>query len=257
MRKIFLLGVPIDACTQVEAVAAMQEMLKEEKQCHVMTPNSEMLVEATRNPKLFSLLQRTALNLPDSIGVVLMAKFVGQDRLQRVTGVDTVEGLCRSLTEEIPVFFLGASPGIAEQAAAALQGENPHLKITGTYAGTPKPEDAAAICAAIQNAKPLLLLVAYGAPQQDLWIDQHLAQLPSVRVAIGVGGTLDFLAGKVRRAPNMLQNLGLEWLWRLCLEPWRFMRIIRATLVFPFLVLRSRFGGAAPRAQRTTPARLS
>jgi len=100
--------------------------------------------------------------------------------------------------------------------------------------------DADQIIQAVNTSGAKLLLVAYGAPKQDLWIAKHLSKMPTVRVAIGVGGTFDFLSGTIKRAPRWLRSLGLEWLWRLILQPWRIKRIWTAVVIFPMLVLMSK-----------------
>lgn len=238
--RVMLLGVPVDPVTMEEALARLRQFLHMATQHHVMTPNSEMLVEASRNPVFREVLRRSALNLPDSVGLLWMAKCSGQRIPERVTGVDTVMRLCEHLTEDHPIFLLGAQPGVAGRAAAALCGRNPRLHVAGTAAGNPTSSEAPAIVQNIRAAAPHILLVAFGAPAQDLWIAEHLRELPSVRVAMGVGGTFDMLAGLKRRAPRLLQHLGLEWLWRVLFEPWRIRRIWNATVVFPLLVLRHR-----------------
>jgi len=242
--RVTLLGIPIDPVTRTEALAMLRGFLREEKQRHVMTPNNEMLVEAAHREDFRQLLNNTALNIPDSTGLLWMARLTGQKLPERVTGVDTVTALCGSLTEDSPVFLLGAQLGIAETAAAALLKNNPRLKVVGCFAGSPREADAAAIVQMIRAAAPHLLLVAFGAPAQDFWIAKYLKQLPSVRVAMGIGGTFDFLAGKAKRAPAFMRSLGLEWLWRLIREPKRIGRIWRAVVIFPLLVLR--YGKNAP-----------
>ncbi len=237
-KRITLLGVPLDPLTREEAVRRIRELLQSDTQHHVATPNSEMLVEAARNPAFKSVLNRTSLNLPDSAGLLWAANRAKQRLPQRVTGVDTVIDLCKELNDATPVFLLGAAPGIAEQAAQRLQAMNPRLQIAGTFSGSPKAEDAEAIVQRINASHARLLLVAYGAPAQDLWIAHHLPRMPSVRVAMGIGGTFDFLAGTKKRAPQFLQTLSLEWLWRLLMEPSRLPRILRATVVFPWKVFR-------------------
>jgi N-acetylglucosaminyldiphosphoundecaprenol N-acetyl-beta-D-mannosaminyltransferase len=167
-----------------------------------------------------------------------MARWTGQFLPQRVTGVDTVTALLNDLGPEHPVFLLGGAPGIAERAAAELTKRNPRLVITGTDGGSSAENDASRIITKINAAKPHLLLVAFGAPAQDLWIDHHLKDMPSVRVAMGIGGTLDFIAGTQKRAPHCMQSVGLEWLWRFVRQPSRWMRIVNAVIVFPWLVLR-------------------
>jgi len=248
-RTVTLLGVPIDAVTQKQAVKLILEMLEGGHlkrlfhvggQHHVMTPNSEMLVEAKKNKKFREVLNQTSLNLPDSIGLLYMARFKGQRLPQRVTGVDTVSAVCRKISKHHSVYLLGAAEGVAEKAAKKLLKLNEHLQVAGTFAGSPRDEDVPEIIQRICEAKPHLLLVAFGAPHQDLWINKYLKELPSVRVAMGVGGTFDFLAGKRKRAPKLMRGFGLEWLYRLVREPRRIGRIFKAVVVFPYLVLFSK-----------------
>lgn len=238
MQRVRILSVPIDPLVTAQAVERILQMVAGEAQCMVATPNNEMLVEAARNPAFREVLQRTALNLPDSTGLLFAARHTKQHLPERVTGVDAVTALCMRLDASCPIFLLGAAPGIAGRAAVELQDRNPLLEIAGTYAGTPGEEDASAIAELINRSGARLLLVAYGAPAQELWIARHLSSMPAVRVAIGVGGTFDFLAGKRKRAPRWMRACGCEWFWRLIMEPRRFPRIIRATVLFPLLVLR-------------------
>jgi N-acetylglucosaminyldiphosphoundecaprenol N-acetyl-beta-D-mannosaminyltransferase len=237
-KHISLLGVRIDAVSMAEAVLQLHAWLKGYDQKHVMTVNNEMLVEATKNVEFRGVLQSTALSVADSTGVVLAASFTGQKLPGRVPGVDLVQQLCASLDASTPVFFLGAAPGVAERAAEQLKKQNPQLKIVGIISGSPKPEKASGIVQTINQSGAHLLFVAFGAPNQDLWIRQYLHDMPGVRIAMGVGGTFDFLAGNVKRAPGWMRSVGLEWLWRLLLQPSRFGRIVRAVIVFPWLVLR-------------------
>jgi N-acetylglucosaminyldiphosphoundecaprenol N-acetyl-beta-D-mannosaminyltransferase len=239
MSRIFLLGIPIDAVTRAQAVTLMHNMLMSHRQCHVTTPNNEMLVQASRMPAFAKVLRATALNLPDSTGLLLASRLNGTPLPQRVTGVDTVTELCGGFTVGMSVFLLGAGDKIAARAAIELTGRNPRLHIAGAYSGSPRDEDAAAIVGRINASGARLLLVAFGSPAQDLWIARHLSSMPNVRVAMGVGGTFDFLAGSVKRAPRMLRALGLEWAWRFALQPSRARRMFDALIVFPWLVLRN------------------
>lgn len=236
--SVRILGVTIDPVTPGEALARIIGMLDENTQCHVVTPNNEMLVEASRNPQFRDVLNAASLRIPDSTGLLIAARVTGQHLPSRVTGVDTVEGVCFLLNSEHSVFFLGGRDGAGAAAAAVLQRNNPHLAIADCYEGSPGESHAEAIIAKINASGAHLLFVAYGAPAQDLWIAKYLPRLTSVRVAMGVGGTFDFLSGRVRRAPSWLRSLGLEWLWRLIQEPKRFGRIWKAVVVFPWLVLK-------------------
>jgi N-acetylglucosaminyldiphosphoundecaprenol N-acetyl-beta-D-mannosaminyltransferase len=234
--RIFILGVPIDVVTQAQAIERMTMMAQSGKQHHIMTPNPEMLVEAAKNPAFAAVLSRASLNVPDGVGVLLAARWFGSLLPERVTGTDLVERIA-GIPDMQPVFFLGALPGVAERASTALAARHPELRVAGTWSGSPHIDDEKSIIERINASGAKTLLVAYGAPAQDLWIDRVLPRLLAVRVAMGIGGAFDFLAGTRKRAPKALQQIGLEWLWRLGTEPCRFRRIFRAVIVFPFLVL--------------------
>jgi N-acetylglucosaminyldiphosphoundecaprenol N-acetyl-beta-D-mannosaminyltransferase len=236
--RVMLLGIPVDAVTMDQAVGKILRFLEGHRQHQVITPNNEMLVEAARNAAFRHVLHDASLNIPDSTGLLFLAKFTKQKLPQRVTGTDTMQKLCQILTPEAPVFLLGAKPGVAERAAEILKSRNPRLRIAGTYAGSPRDADARDIIARINAVNPAVLFVAYGAPAQELWIARHLSSLTSVKVAMGVGGAFDFVAGMQKRAPSWMRTIGLEWLWRLIREPRRFKRIWNAVAVFPMLGLR-------------------
>ena len=234
--RIRILGIPIDSLTAGEAAQRLLSFLREPRARHVVTPNSEMLVQAFRDAAFRDVLLGSALNLPDSAGLLFAARLTGRRLPERVTGVDIVERLCMVLDESHPVYFLGGREGVAAATATALRKMNPALVVCGTDPGDP---DDAGVPGRIRAAAPHVLFVAYGAPRQDLWIAKHLRDLPSVRVAMGVGGTFDFLAGRIKRAPHIFRSLGLEWLWRLIQEPRRIKRIRNAVVVFPLLVKKS------------------
>ncbi len=244
--RVTLLGIPIDPVTDDAAVMKILNFLESNRQHQVATPNSEMLVEAVRNREFRRILQGSSLNIPDGAGLLWMARLTRQTIPRRVTGVDTMRELCRVLTPEQPIFLLGARSGVAEKTAMALKERNARLKIAGTYAGSPREGDAREILARINASNPAILFVAFGSPAQELWIKRYLPSLTGVRVAMGVGGAFDFIAGVQKRAPRFVQKLGLEWAWRLAREPRRIGRIWNAVLVFPSLVLR--YGKAEPAA---------
>ncbi len=234
-NRVSILGVPLDPVTLKEARDRVLAMSASGAH-HVMTPNPEMLTEASRNPSFKNLLQSSDMNIADGVGLLWAARRVGQPLPQRVTGIDllsavTASPLCPS------VFLLGAAEGVAKAAAEYLQKKNPSFRIAGTYSGSPHPDEEAMIVARINASEASILFVAYGAPKQDEWIRRNLPKMPSVHVAMGIGGAFDFLAGKRKRAPSVLRSLGLEWLWRLIQEPTRIKRIFTAVVIFPYLVL--------------------
>jgi N-acetylglucosaminyldiphosphoundecaprenol N-acetyl-beta-D-mannosaminyltransferase len=177
-------------------------------------------------------LHEADLCLADGIGLVVASRWVAQQMGQlvlpeRVPGSELVYHLAELCAQKgWRLFLLGAAPGVADEAAAIFQQKYPGLTIAGTYAGSPAPDENEGIVQRINDSKAEILFVAYGAPKQDKWIARNRESLPTVRVAIGVGGSLDFVTGKSIRAPRWVQNLGLEWLHRLIKEPWRWRRML-------------------------------
>lgn len=226
--RIAILGVGIDPVTSDEAVRRVSALIAAGRPAHVVTVNPEFVMAARRDPRFAAVLEAADLALADGVGVVWAARLLGTPVPERVPGVDIVPRLaCAAAELGRSVFLLGAAPGVAPRAAEALTaygcGSGPGVRIAGTEAGSPDAGDAAAIIARVTAADPGLLLVAFGAPRQDLWIAAHRDDL-RVPVMMGVGGTFDMLAGVQRRAPRVVRGLGLEWLWRLVLEPARWRR---------------------------------
>lgn len=201
---------------------------------------------ARHHARFQSILSRADLSLPDGFGLVLAARFLGLPRLARISGMDFLSAMLeRAADQGWRIFFFGAQPGVAEQAVAKLLKRYPRLGVAGVESGWRHwlrlPD--VYVCWRIRRARPDILLVALGAPQQELWIDANRQRLGSIRVAMGVGGAFDFWSGRIRRAPRLLQRLGLEWMWRLLQEPRRRgQRIVTAVVRFPLAVLREKWG---------------
>jgi N-acetylglucosaminyldiphosphoundecaprenol N-acetyl-beta-D-mannosaminyltransferase len=237
-RRVVILGVAIDDVLMDEAIAAVARFIAEGGPHQIVTVNPEFVMEARRNRAFRRVLAAADLATPDGFGIILAARWRGTPLRGRVTGIDLTERIAAEAARRgWSLFLLGAAPGVAERAAAALQRANPGLRIAGCYAGSPRPADEPPIRERIIAARPDVLLVAYGHPAQDLWIarNQPLLRVP---VAIGVGGTFDELAGVVPRAPALVQRLGLKWLYRLIVQPWRWRRIMTAAPLFLWTVLR-------------------
>ncbi len=231
--SVSVLGVRVDRLSQRHFLTHIASLLSHYRasQRHapcqqLITVNPEFVMEAQHNPLFRQCINEASLVMPDGIGVVWAARYLHKPVPERVTGVDTVVELAKLCAEGgYRLYLLGAAPGVAEFAAARLQKLAPGLEIAGTYAGSPAAEEEDALIERIRESDADVLCVAYGAPAQDLWIYRNLSRLP-VGVAMGVGGAFDFLAGRQRRAPRIMQRLALEWLYRLYREPWRLRRMM-------------------------------
>jgi N-acetylglucosaminyldiphosphoundecaprenol N-acetyl-beta-D-mannosaminyltransferase len=238
--QVSILGIPVDDVTYDEALARMAEFIADGRPHQVVTVNPEFIMTAQNDPQFRQILRQSHLNLPDGQGLIWAAQLLGAPLQERVTGVDTVVRLAELSSQKgYSIFLLGAAEGVAAAAARELQNRFPRLRIAGTYVGSPAADEEDRIVALIQDSDPDLLFVAYGAPRQEKWIARNLARL-NAPVAIGVGGTFDFISGDASRAPVWMQRLGLEWLHRLAHQPWRWRRML-ALPRFGLLVLRQRF----------------
>lgn len=229
----YVLGVRVDQLSRQQALDRIEQIIAQRRASgntspcqQVVTVNTEFVMAAQRNIEFRTAINLAALVLPDGIGVVWAAHYLGYPVLERITGTDTVVALARRCAASgCRLYLLGAAPGVAEAAGVYLRKLAPGLEIAGTYAGSPAPGEEDAIIERIRAAQADALCVAYGAPAQDLWIRRNLSQLP-VAVAVGVGGAFDFLSGRQRRAPRVMQHVGLEWLYRLYRQPWRWRRML-------------------------------
>jgi len=236
-QRIPILGIEVDDVTMDGAAERIVAFAASGACHHAVTVNPEFIMEARRTPPFAAVLNAADLAVPDGVGLLWAARWRHQPLRERVAGVDLVERVSAVAAQRgLRVYLLGAQPGVADAAADALTSRYPQLLIAGTFAGSPGHDEEDAILARISDARPHILFVAYGAPQQDLWIGRNRARL-SAGVAIGIGGALDFISGRRRRAPRWLQRLGLEWLYRLYHEPWRWRRML-ALPRFVWAVLR-------------------
>lgn len=235
-QRIHILGLPVDGITYEAWLSLIGEWVRGDVTRHVCTINPEFMMIARSDVNFRNILNRADLCVPDGVGLLLAARWQGQRLPERVTGSDGVPKIAqRAAQEGWKLFFLGAAPGIADQAAEVLRAKYPTLQIAGVYSGSPAPEEEAALVERINQSGADILFVAYGAPNQDKWIARNLPRL-QVKMAMGVGGAFDFIAGVIARAPLWMQRMGLEWLYRLYLQPSRIGRMMRLPR-FALLVL--------------------
>jgi N-acetylglucosaminyldiphosphoundecaprenol N-acetyl-beta-D-mannosaminyltransferase len=226
MNSVGVLGVRVDDVTYAEALDLIAAYITARAPRQIATVNPEFIVAAQTDAAFRDILNRTALNLPDGIGVLWAARRLGHPLRERVAGVDVVEQIAQRASQEgWRVFLLGAAEGVARKVAEVWQARYPNIAIAGAFSGSPRSGEEEAIVERIRAARPDVLFVAYGAPAQDKWIARNLLRL-NVPACMGVGGAFDFIAGVTRRAPRWMQRLGLEWLHRLIRQPWRWRRML-------------------------------
>ncbi len=238
-----ILGCQVDLVDLNQAVGEVAALLNTGgKAAHIITVNAEILYEASKSPELTEVINSAHMVTPDGIGVVWAASQLGGYPQGRVTGIELLEALCqKGARQGWRIFFFGAAPGVAEQAAHKLSSRYPGLLIAGTINGYFTPENEGDIIAAIKSVAPDILCVGLGAPRQEYWINQHREEL-DVPVCIGVGGSFDVLSGLKRRAPTLMIKLNLEWLYRLVSEPSRIKRQM-ALPKFVWKILRQKYLG--------------
>ncbi len=247
---VSVLGVRVDWVSIADAVECVRGFLRGSGLKTIFTPNPEMLVKAQHDVIFKNVLNSGSLNLCDGRGLALVAG------VSRITGTDFLWEVCKVAHEEgKSVFLLGSgSSEVVRAVAERLSCAIPGLVVSGMNKGAQITElptgelqydatENAQIIAEINASGTAVLFVAFDAGKQEKWIAESAPQLPGVRVAMGVGGAFDYISGKVKRAPCFLRYLGLEWMYRLVRQPRRFRRIVRAVIVFPWLVLRDKFVG--------------
>jgi exopolysaccharide biosynthesis WecB/TagA/CpsF family protein len=242
-----VLGMPVSRITYDEWMTQIAAWMNEDSPRHVCTINPEMIMTARRDAVFRVVLERADLTVPDGVGLLLAARWQGEPLRERVTGSDGVPRIAAEAARHgWRIFLLGAGEGVAARAADMLRAAHPGVSIVGTFSGSPRPEDEDALVERVRASDAHILLVAFGAPEQDKWIARNLHRL-GVKMAMGVGGTFDFIAGVVPRAPLAWRQLGIEWLYRLIRQPWRIRRMARLPLfaVLAWMEARRKDGGGA------------
>ena len=203
-----------------DAVCAAHGMIARGGFAAIYTPNAEMANRAALSVAFSDLLGSANLLLPDGVGISAAARLQGV-RLPRIAGIDFAEALLATAKRPYRLFLLGATPGVAAEAGRTLARRFPAVRICGVQDGYFAPHMAQTVAECVRAAKPDLLFVCLGSPQQEEWIAVHRPPC----LAIGLGGALDVWSGRVRRAPQTVQKVGMEWLWRTVAQPARLRRL--------------------------------
>lgn len=271
-NRIQILEVPVDTLTQKEALDRIKLFLSSDRQQQIVTLNSEMIVSAQKNLELKKIINEADLVIADGVGILRLAGFENQKKKslleniiilfyitlqsiflpnrirtvipEKISGIDMIYKILESeFVSQQKIYLIGGRGDTAEIAKSILEKKYTSIRIVGAEEGIAHWGDKIENERLIQNinaVRPDIIFVAFGCPKQEKWIYENLQKMPSVKIAMGVGGSLDFISGKVSRAPRFLQEHGLEWAWRLLKEPRRIDRIYNATVKASWLILRSK-----------------
>lgn len=216
--------------------------LTDGRQHWIATVNPEIILKAREDEEYKKVLSEADLRVTDGVGIIWASRFLGEKLKERITGVDLVYDILRMT--KLRVMVIGADEDSRQKARAKLKNIFPlidleissvEIDINGKNRGL-----FLKLNEEIRNFRPAILFVAFGAPYQETWIYENLRLLSAVKLAIGVGGAIDIIAGKFPRAPRWMRKIGLEWLWRLYLEPKRWRRVFNAVIVFSGLIIKSK-----------------
>lgn len=234
MEKINILGVPVHKVDMNEALNVSSSFFDTDKKSVIVTPNSEIVMMAKDDEKFLNIIKEADLVIPDGIGLVIASKIIKNPLNERVTGIDLMENILNYCNENNKsIFILGGKPGIADRAVENIVKKYPNIKKSGSYHGYFKGhhigheghDEEKEVINKINELKPDILFVAFGAPKQELWIQRYKDEV-NTSILMGVGGSVDVYAGEVQRAPEFYQKFGLEWFYRLVKEPWRYKRMM-------------------------------
>lgn len=234
--RLTVLGAGFDPLGRRDALDRISQFLDSDQFNLVVTIGTEMVMHAQHDPEFRELTCNAALVIPDGIGVVVAGRYRGYQVPERVTGIDLIVSIAESFGPKARFYFLGAAPGVVEEAASSLRNSHPSAQVVGMHDGYFKDDEA--MIAAIRDSGANILLAGLGFPRQEKWL-QKFGPQTGCKVGIGVGGSFDVLSGRLSRAPGIVRKVGLEWLYRLAKQPTRWRRMV----VLPYFAVKVLFGG--------------
>jgi N-acetylglucosaminyldiphosphoundecaprenol N-acetyl-beta-D-mannosaminyltransferase len=249
VKPLTVLGCRLDPIDAEEAAARILALAAGGTAAQVVTLGTEMVVHAQHDARFRAIVNGSALSLCDTVGLLAVARRRGAPLRDRVAGVELIDRLCAgAAAAALPVYFLGGANGVAADAASALRGRHAGLRVAGARSGFFSSEEIAAVVRDIATSGAKLLFVGLGSPRQEYWLAEHL-RATGCGAGIGIGGSLDVIAGRIARAPQLARNLRIEWLYRLIKEPRRWRRQL-ALPRFVWLMLLDELG--VYRARKST-----
>lgn len=246
-NRINICGVMIDNYSMKETIEAIDALILKNEPSFFVTPNVDHIIKLQTNSEFRNIYKQAALVLVDSAWVMLAGEFLKTPFKEKLSGSDIMPELCRhSAQKGYKLFLLGGREGAAAKAKEMLEIQHPSINIVGAYCppfGFEKEEaENKKIVEMIKASKPDILFVGLGAPKQENWIYKYHKEI-NVPVSCGIGVTIEFMAGRVKRAPVWMQKVGLEWFWRLLMEPGKlWKRYLIEDLPFFWLLLKQKFG---------------
>lgn len=226
MGKVKVLGIKIDKYNYEEVLEKIEGFVISKKPHQIITANAEIVYRGHKDSELKKLINEADIVTPDGIGVVKAAQLLEDPVAEKVAGVELSEKICKlSGEKKWNIYFLGGGPGVAETARVKLFKKYPEVKIVGTHDGYFNEEAEKEIIKDIKSKQTDILFVALGFPKQEIWVKKNM-KLLDVPVSIGVGGSFDVFSGNKKRAPKLVQKLGIESIYRLLQEPKRFKRYL-------------------------------
>lgn len=226
MDKVDILGIKFNNVNMEEAISECESFLQKDTGSLIVTPNPEIVMRAKDDEEYKEIINNAELVIPDGIGIIKAGNILKTPLKERVAGYDLICNLLEKHSDgSASFYFWGSKPGFAEEAKQKIQEKYPNIKILGTHDGYFKPEEEVKIIEELRNLRPDILLVGIGFPRQEKMIDKYKNE-GFFKIGIGCGGSIDVLAGEVKRAPKIFIKMHLEWFYRLLKEPSRYKRML-------------------------------
>lgn len=252
-RRIDLLGCPVDLISPQELLAEVETALYNDQPMRLEGLNVAKLVDARRSPSLMQALRQAERVHIDGAGIHLGLRWLKPSPPPRRAGIDLLGDLCAlAVRLDVPIYLLGARPQIVQATATKLMTRYPGLRIAGFRDGYFKPEEEPSVVDSIRRSGAKLLFIGMSSPRKEAFLYQHWAQL-GVNLGMGVGGSFDVLSGELPRAPEWVQRIGMEWCFRMLLEPRRLAwRYLSSNHIYAALLLAAKLNAVAARRKQGT-----